>query len=604
MRRSCAVTFLLVPLVAAGACGDEWSSAPPTETTVGAVLGGSVTIARREVGKFFNAGGSLCTGVLISRRYFLTAAHCVDHGARVTGGVFHVRIGPGSEHQPFEVNAVYALGGDTDFNRYDVAVGRLLNEVPASLAQPAVIADREPTSGESATLLGYGCNVKDPVTGVGTGSGVRRFKTFDWPPFGVSCPGDSGAPYFAGALTANGEIIATNSASPFDPAEAGLFALPGNLKGRIEALMRSLDDAFGGEQLETNIDRPGGDLPGMPILAGSATNCRDQCVARADCKAFTFVGTTPGTRCWLKSIVPAAFTATSVTSGVVQRGLEIGIDRPGGDFAPFSATSALACRDECSRRSSCRAFSFANGTCFTKAFLPRAVPNENVISGLPSNQGLFDLPGSNLSGMPLTGHTAETCEAECGRLVACTAYTFTINNGSCWLKSGTPQATNCLNCISGFRRSQESNTDRPGADLPGMPIQSLSSTTCETSCIANIDCRAWTFVGASGQCWLKGFVAAPFRLQNTNIVSGVRRGIEINTARTGATVHSEVEIPHPVPEECQKRCDAITACRSWTLFTKMNGSRGEHNQCVLWNQAGGRETSYGAYSGRRRMGSF
>ena len=573
---------------------------------MGAVLGGTVTTARREVGKFFNVGGGMCTGVLISRRYFLTAAHCVDHGARVTGGTLFIRIGPGSEHSPFEVDAVYALGGDTDFNRYDIAVGRLRNEVPASLAQPAVIADREPTSGESATLLGYGCNVRDPVTGEGTGSGVRRFKTFNWPPFGVSCSGDSGAPYFAGSLTANGEIIATNSASPIDPTEAGLFALPGNLKGHVEALMRSLDDSIGvaGEPLETNIDRPGGNLPGMPVHAVSVANCRDQCVVRPECKAFTFVGTQPGTACWLKSIVPAAFTATNITSGVVQRGLEVGVDRPGGDFAPTSTTGAGACRNECSRSWTCRAFSFANGTCYKKAFLPRAVPNENVISGLPSNQGIFDLPGSNLSGMPLTGHTAETCEAECGRRVACMAYTFTINDGNCWLKSGTPQASNCLNCISGFRRSQENNTDRPGGDLPGMPLQSLSQTTCETSCIANVDCRAWTFVAANGQCWLKGFAAPPFRVTNTNIVSGVRRGIEINTSRTGATVRSEVDLTHPVPEDCQKRCDADIDCRSWTLFTKPNHTYGERNHCVLWNQAGGRATSYGAYSGRRRMGSF
>lgn len=383
-----------------------------------------------------------------------------------------------------------------------------------------------------------------------------------------------------------------------------MFALPGNLKGQVEALMRSLDDTFGvpGEPLETNVDRPGGNLPGMPVYAVNATNCRDQCVVSADCKAFTFVGTQPATACWLKSIVTTAFTATNITSGVVQRGLEIGVDRPGGDFAPTTTTGAAACRNECSRSASCRAFSFANGTCYKKAFLPRAVPNENVISGLPSNQGIFDLPGSNLSGMPLTGHTAETCEAECGRRVACMAYTFTIDNGNCWLKSGTPAAANCLNCISGFRRSQESNTDRPGADLPGMPMQSSSSTTCETSCIANVDCRAWTFVPASGQCWLKGFAAAPSRV--TNIVSGVRRGIEINTVRTGTTVLSEADLNTPVPEDCQQRCDANINCKSWTLFTKPNGTYGERNHCVLWNQVGGRAVSFGAYSGRRRMGSF
>lgn len=76
-------------------------------------------------------------------------------------------------------------------------------------------------------------------------------------------------------------------------------------------------------------------------------------------------------------------------------------------------------------------------------------------------------------------------------------------------------------------------TDRPGSDLPGMPIAIpheregfVAVPECETACRNNPECRAYVFVkpgvqGPEGYCWLKSDVPAP--VKNECCTSGVVR---------------------------------------------------------------------------------
>lgn len=577
----------------------------PTAQSSDEIIGGTQTTARPEVASI---GG--CTATLISRQYFITASHCIGYQARSTGGTLTVTLNPppappASPTQSFTIDAIYGFNGDpigaaanNGLGRYDIAIGRLASSIPTSVALPGLIADREPIAGETVTAFGYGCNQKQPTQ---SGGGVKRFRTFTWPPTDVICPGDSGGPIFAGNLAANGPILAINSGFFSASGTQDILALPGNLKSRVEALLRSLDEGTQ-EPLESNIDRPGGDLPGMPLSAGSASSCRNLCSGRPDCKSFTFVGS----NCWLKGSIPTAFTSSGVTSGVMLRGLELGLDRGGADITSFTATNAAACRDQCSQRSDCQSFSYvtSSSTCFVKGIVPSAGPNSVVTSGMSLSQAQYDLPGSDLSGMPLAGHTADSCEAACARRSDCRAYTFTATNGNCWLKSAAPAPAACTNCWSGIKKSLEVSVDRPGSDLAGMPLTGITSAaTCQTRCVQRNDCRSFTWVSSANTCWLKGFVAGPVT-GASGITSGVRRGIEVNVDRPGSDL-SSVDLTDPVPEECQRRCEADAACQAWTLVTKPSGLfNGDVNRCFLKNAVPAAGTSYGVFSGRKGMYTF
>jgi hypothetical protein len=544
---------------------------------------------------------SICTVTMLSRRYFLSASHCIAHQARSVGGRILVTDGTPNSLR-FSIDSIYSLGKyftEETAKPFDLALGRMLEDIPPSLAVPAVIAERNPVTPEQVTAIGYGCTQR------GAGDvGTKRVRSYFFPPSDVSCGGDSGGPIFAGNLAANGEIVATMVGGSTIGGMRDIIAFPTPNKNRIEAMMRSLDDRpGGGEPFETSTDRPGSDLPGMPILASSRTNCHDQCAANLQCRAWMFIGTSAGTKCHLKSQVPNAVTTSGRTSGVILRGLEIGLDRPGADLGPpLTTTGPAQCRNECSRHATCRAFTWVTGgSCFLKSFAPRANPNWDTVSGLALGQGHFDLNGSNLAGMPLTGQTADTCESACATNTSCKAYTFVATDGNCWHKSAAPAAANCNNCISGIRKSQEPGVDRPGLDLSGMPLTNQSPNSCETACARRADCRAWTHVTSNGQCWLKGFVPAPFA--GSGVTSGVRRGLEVNVKRAGTQLSAQ-NLTDPSPEECQSLCENNTQCKAWTLYTKQNGEQGNFNRCILQSTIATRVTAWGAYSGRRGLYSF
>src|ERR1044071_2432959 len=108
---------------------------------------------------------------------------------------------------------------------------------------------------------------------------------------------------------------------------------------------------------------------------------------------------------------------------------------------------------------------------------------------------------------------------------------------------------------------------------------------------ASRHCQAFTWVASNQACWLKGFVAPA--VPATGIVSGVRRGIEVNVDRAGSDLTS-VDLPNPAPEECQRMCEANASCQAWVLTAKPSGIfGGDVNRCFLKSSVPGPSTSFG-----------
>lgn len=71
-------------------------------------------------------------------------------------------------------------------------------------------------------------------------------------------------------------------------------------------------------QVLGSVDRPGSDLPGMPITTFPChSQCGNECAKNPSCKAYTWVGDRQD--CWLKGVVPPAVFRSGMTSGVKVR---------------------------------------------------------------------------------------------------------------------------------------------------------------------------------------------------------------------------------------------------------------------------------------------
>jgi hypothetical protein len=153
-------------------------------------------------------------------------------------------------------------------------------------------------------------------------------------------------------------------------------------------------------------------------------------------------------------------------------------------------------------------------------------------SPMGSPQHGFDRPGNDIMpGFPSPHWSA--CSTSCATNNQCRAYTY-VNPGSaggqgtCWLKDKVPakKANGC--CVSGVRllSPQQWNVDRPGSDIaPG--FDAVTSSSCESACRNNPQCKAYTFVkpgfqGTQGKCWLKN--KKPTAKTNACCVSGHRLG--------------------------------------------------------------------------------
>ena len=147
---SCARAFPVVLAISLGACTTAdlrpRESLPPEDTAQSALIGGSYTFERPEVGSI-SIGGGGCTATLVGPRLVVTAAHCIDYVTRETVGnygTFEIRRFAG-DRQVYRVQRMASFMAAREvIGPDDVAILQLATAVPADIATPAGLVTTEP----------------------------------------------------------------------------------------------------------------------------------------------------------------------------------------------------------------------------------------------------------------------------------------------------------------------------------------------------------------------------------------------------------------------------------------------------------------------------
>jgi PAN domain/Trypsin len=486
------------------------------------LLWADVTTERPEVARLSMG----CGATLIMSNWFISAAHCFDYTNTVPpNSVLRVK---GIAYTITELFNLDAVGGAND-----IVIGRLEEPVPGDIV-PAVISGLPPANGDLVVIFGFGCT--DRANPTGSTDGKKRFAEYNWNPSSRLCEGDSGGLVRRGRLNDGGDIVAINSAYRSDIG-LDVFALPTPLSEYILMIIRARTLGF-----EPNMDRTGMDYRSqVPPGSGGILGCRSLCEQDARCRSFSYVQGTntcflkdgaptprpltgvfsglPLTRnafdrwggdyrsfaspsvedceancardtncfaythangtCWLKNTAGTVDLSCTTCRSGVRRG-EVGMDRPGADYASFQANSQIDCARRCATESRCRAFTYVN---------------------------------------------AEAA-----------------SNRRCFLKGTvpSPRPGNLFSISSGVRRGYDIGRDRPGNDIDNFTIASKPDPAiCQAACEARSDCQSWTYVppvpdltpdmngkigmkppAALARCWLKN--AVPAAVSANGLVSGIR----------------------------------------------------------------------------------
>jgi len=173
-----------------------------------------------------NARGGVCTGIVVSARAILTAAHCAAGGTDLRihwkdGGGEPVLIAPASValHPEFRANAVAARQ-----RSIDLALVRLADPLPPRFTPATLVDGAAPRAGAAVVLAGYGVSREGEArtTGVYRSADLTAIEPYGpgrvllWAadPSGAgkragagACQGDSGGPMTG----ADGGIVAVTS---------------------------------------------------------------------------------------------------------------------------------------------------------------------------------------------------------------------------------------------------------------------------------------------------------------------------------------------------------------------------------------------------------
>ena len=159
----------------------------------------------------------------------------------------------------------------------------------------------------------------------------------------------------------------------------------------------------------------------------------------------------------------------------------------------------------------------------------------------PAADDGMNRPGNDISSSDLATADPALCEQSCTGNGQCQAWTY-VKPGvqgpaaRCWLKSPAPATHPDPCCISGLRLPSDakSGENMPGSDISGADLASADPNLCASSCQANRDCQAWTYVkpgvqGPAARCWLKN--ARPPIVSDPCCVSGVTDHLSAAAAR-------------------------------------------------------------------------
>ena len=203
------------------ACGLALA-ATPASSVVGGRDGGPAAGSTLMV---LNARGGVCTGIVLSARAILTAAHCAAGGTELRihwkDGGEPVLIAPASVtlHPEFNANAVTARR-----RSIDLALVRLSAPLPARFTPASLVDGAQPRAGAPIVLAGYGVSREGEArtTGVYRSAELTVVEPYGpgkvllWAndPAGAgkrsgpgACQGDSGGPM----IVADGSVVAVTS---------------------------------------------------------------------------------------------------------------------------------------------------------------------------------------------------------------------------------------------------------------------------------------------------------------------------------------------------------------------------------------------------------
>jgi PAN domain-containing protein len=186
----------------------------------------------------------------------------------------------------------------------------------------------------------------------------------------------------------------------------------------------------------------------------------------------------------------------------------------------------------------------------------------------------IDRPGGDFS--HLTVANAGACSAACDRDGACRAWSFVGPTSVCYLKANAPDPIPNAGVTSGLAHAQERDGDRAGNDYMRSDGV-LSADDCESRCARDYHlCKAWTWVVATSQCWLKDAVGTSYA--HTGCTSGVQdRAYEVGFDRPGGDLR---QLATPTANDCGWSCALDASCKAF-VWSATYKSPGTQNNCWL-----------------------
>jgi 1-phosphatidylinositol phosphodiesterase len=218
--------------------------------------------------------------------------------------------------------------------------------------------------------------------------------------------------------------------------------------------------------------------------------------------------------------------------GATTAGLEVNIDRPGGDYRSFDlgAPRPEECRDACLADPACASFTYVNpgvqgayARCWLKSNIQPAMANQCCVSGVksaagptPGNPGQSGFVGTPPpQSAPPSAWQGTPPPPPAPTPPTPTPPSPTPPSGSAWVGTPPPPAG------GGY----EMNMDRAGSDYRSFDLPQPRAEFCRDACMREPQCRAFTYVnpgvqGPNARCWLKNNVP-PARM-NACCISGTK----------------------------------------------------------------------------------